>query len=163
MGGGGSGKGKTDASSDLADIAKSFFSETKGVRGELVQQMGEALTTGGVGARMPIIRKAEESSRQATSNALRALEKELAVTGQAGTPFGTRAKAETTQRGEMGTSQIGPSMIAQFLQQIPGVITGSNQMTIQGLSGAAGAEAQQAGAQASMLSAMMSPFSFGFG
>ena len=159
MGGGGKG-GKSKASEDLSDIAKSFYGETGGTRRELISQMEEGLTTGGVGARMPIISKAEESSRQATSNSLRALESELAVTGQAGTPFGTRAMGETRQRGEQATAGIGPDIVQQLLQIIPGFVTGSNQMTIQGLSGAAGAQAQQSGAGANWLSAMMSPFNF---
>ena len=155
---GGGSKGKTSSSKSLERIAEAFFAETTPARQELIGQMEEALTTGGVGARMPIISKAEESSRQATSNALRALETQLATTGQAGTPFGTRARAETTQRGEQATAGIGPNIIAQFLQQIPGFITGSNQMTIQGLTGAAGAQAQMAGSEANWLQALMGPF-----
>ena len=68
MGGGGGKGGKSGASEDLAQIAKSFYGETGGLRGETISQMEEGLTTGGVGARMPIISKAQESSRQSTSS-----------------------------------------------------------------------------------------------
>jgi hypothetical protein len=157
---GGGGKGKTDTSDDLAKIAKAFFKETTSTRQELTNQMEEALTTGGVGARMPIIRKAEEASRLATSNTLRALDAELAQTGLAGTPFGENIRAGTTQRGALATAGVGPGIVQQFLQMIPGYITGSNQVTVSGLGQAAGAQAQQAGAEAQYLGAMLSPFSF---
>jgi hypothetical protein len=159
---GGGGKGKTDTSSDLSKIAKAFYTETTPLRQELTDQFFEALTTGGVGARIPIIRKSEEASRRATSNTLQALENQLAQSGLSGTPFGERIRQESTQQGAFQTSQIAPNIIMQMLSQIPGFITGSNQVTVSGMGQAAGAEAQQANAQANFLQAMLSPFRFGF-
>ena len=159
---GGGGKGETKTSKTLSKIAEAFFTETTPVRQELTSQMSEALTTGGVGARMPIISKSQEASRQATSNALRALDAQLAQTGQAGTPFGTRAKAETTQRGEMATSRIPTDIVSQLLQVIPGFIMGQSQQAVSGLGAAGQMQAQQTGAEAAMLGSMLSPFKFGF-
>jgi hypothetical protein len=160
---GGGSKGKSGASEDLGDLAKDFARETKGPRRTLIDQMAEALTTGGVGARIPIINRAVESSQRATSNTLKALDAQLAQSGLGGTPFGERIRSEATQQGQFQTSQIGPGIVAQLLQQIPGFITGTNQIAISGLTGQAGAEASQAGAQANFLASIMSPFRFNFG
>jgi hypothetical protein len=159
---GGGSKGKTGASKKLEKIGSAFFKESTPARQELLSQMEEALTTGGVGARMPIISKAEEASKQATSRSLRALEGQLAQTGQAGTPFGTRALGEMSQRGEQATAAIGPQMAAQFLAQIAPLVFGQASQGIQGLSGAVEGQAGQAGAEAQWLKAMTSMFTPGF-
>ncbi len=160
---GGGSKGETKTSKTLSKIAEAFFTETTPVRQELTSQMSEALTTGGVGARMPIISKSQEASRQATSNALRALDAQLAQTGQAGTPFGTRARAETTQRGEMATARIPTDIVSQLLQIIPGFIMGQSQQAVSGLGQAGQMQASQASAQAQFLQAMSSMFGVGAG
>ena len=164
MGGGGKGGGGDDnkAAEDLAEIAKMFFAETGPLRQELTSQYGEALTTGGVGARMPIIAKSQERSRQATSNALRALDAQLAQSGTAGTPFGDRLRTGTIQRGEQATAGIPTNIVMQLLQSLPGYVTGANQTVVTGLGQAASAEASSQGAQGNMLSAMLSPFNFSF-
>ena len=160
---GGGSKGESGASKDLGKLAKRFEKETRGTRGELVDQMYEALTTGGVGARIPIISKAVESSQRATSESLKALDAQLAQTGLAGTPFGVRARQEAEQGGRFATSQISPNIISQIISQIPGFVTGQQQIAVSGLGQQVSGEAQQAGAQAAFLQAMMSPFKFGFG
>ena len=160
---GGGGKGETGTTKDLSKIAKTFFKETTPLRKDLTNQFLEALVTGGAGARLPIVNKAVESSRRATSNTLRGLDEQLAQSGLAGTPFGVQARTQTEQEGRFATSQIEPNMVLQMLSQIPGFVMGSNQVTVSGLGQAAGAQAQQAGAEAAFLQAMMSPFKFGFG
>jgi len=160
--GGGKGGGN-DAGEDLAKLAKAFFRETTPLRRELTSQYSEALTTGGVEARMPIIAKSQERSRQATSNALRALDAQLAQSGTAGTPFGDRLRMGTIQRGEQATAQIPTNIVMQLLQQIPGYVTGANQTVVTGLGQAASAEASSQGAAGGMLGAMLSPFKFDFG
>jgi hypothetical protein len=162
MGGGGKG-GSNKSSDDLNEIAKQFFDETSPLRTELNTQFLEALNTGGSGARMPIIAKSQERSRQATSNALQALDTNLAQSGTAGTPFGDRLRTETTQKGEQATAQVPTNIVMQMLQAIPGYVTGANQTTVTGLGQAAGAEASSQGAAGGMLGAMLSPFSFNFG
>ena len=162
MGGGGK-SAESGASEDLVEIAKQFFKETTPVRQELTGQFLEALTTGGSGARMPIISKAVESSQRATSKTMRSTEENLARGGLAGTPFGAQIRAQTQQQGEFATSQVEPNMIMQILQQIPGFVTGSSQVTTSGMGQAAGAQAQQTGAFGNLVSGMMSPFKFNFG
>jgi hypothetical protein len=160
---GGGGKGESKSSKDLSELAQQFAAETGPTRRTLIDQMYEALTTGGVGARIPLVDRAVESSQRATSESLRALDTQLAQTGLAGTPFGERIRAGTEQQGRLATSQVSPNIIGQMIQQIPGFVTGQQQIAVQGLSGAVSGEAQQAGAQASLLAAMMSPFRFSFG
>lgn len=157
---GSGGKGGGDASKDLGKIAKEFFKETKDIRGELEDQFLEALTTGGVGARIPIIEKAQEASRMATSNSLQQLDTQLAQSGLAGTPFGNRIRADALMSGRRETAMIPTNIVGQLLQQVPGYVTGANQTVVSGLGNAASAEAAGANANANLLGALMSSFRF---
>ena len=157
----GGGKGGGGGSSDkLAKIAKKFFKETKDVRRELQDQFMEALVTGGVEARIPIIQKSQEASREATSSSLRQLDTQLAQSGLAGTPFGENIRAQTMMTGEQRTAAIPTEIVGQLLQQIPGFVTGANQTVVSGLGSAASAEAQSQAANAGLLNAIMGSFSF---
>lgn len=165
MGGGGGkgGGGSSKSSDDLNDIARQFFAETGPLRTQLNSQFLEAMTTGGSSARMPIIARSQEQSRQATSNSLRSLDSELAQNNLAGTPFGERIRGETVQRGEQQTAMVPTNIVMQMLQQIPGYVTGANQTVVTGLGQSAGAEASSGGAAGNYLGAMLSPFKFNFG
>jgi len=154
--------GGSKAGGDLQDIVQQFWGETTPTRQGLIDQYYEALTTGGVGARMPIISKAQEQSRTATSNAMRALDTQLAQSGLSGTPFGERTRSQTMMQGEQATAAVPANIIQAMLQQIPGFVTGANQTVVSGMGSAAGAEAQQSGANAQWLGAMMSPFRYNF-
>jgi hypothetical protein len=164
MGGGGGkgGGGKDKAGKALAEIAQQFFRETEGLRGGLIGQFEEALNTGGVEARMPVIQKAQERSRQATSSALAQTQNQLAQSGLAGTPFAEMIQGGMLQQGAQQRAGIPTEIISQMLQQIPGFVTGANQTIIQGMGQAAGAEAQRGAQGPAWLSALMSPFSIGF-
>ena len=139
----GGGKGGGGASSHLAHMAQAFFTEATPARQELLSQFEELLTTGGVGARQPIIRKAVEGSKRATSKSLQALEGDLARTGLAGTPFGENIRAGTRREGEFAASQIAPNMAMQLLQMIPNFLLGQGNVAISGMGQAAGAQAQE--------------------
>lgn len=158
----GGGKGNNNSADRLSNLAKLFAQETTPLRREMNDQFLEALTTGGVEARIPMINKAVESSRQATSNTLRQLDQQLAMSGLAGTPFGQQMRTGALQTGEQQTAGVPFNIIGQLLQQIPGYVTGANQTVVTGLGQAAGAEAQSQGAQSSMLGALLSPFKFQF-
>lgn len=163
MGGGGK-TGETGSSKDLARLAKKFSKETKGLRKETISQMFEALTTGGVDARIPIINQAVERSKQATSASMRGLDETFAQSGLAGTPFAARAKTETAAQGRQAESQIPTQIVQQILQKIPGFVTGVNQVSVSGLGQAAGAESNLAAAQnqamARIIGSMMPSWSF---
>src|SRR5262245_47727887 len=60
--------------SSLQQQGSTIFSETQPVMQQLLGQMSEALSTGGVGAQIPLIQKSVEASRQATSQGLREAE-----------------------------------------------------------------------------------------
>lgn len=94
------------------------------VMGEALTQLLEGLVTGGVGARMPIINKAQEATMRAGSQAKQQTREELAQTGQAGTPFGTRAMGETTREAELASQMVPIEMVAQFIQQMLGTLMG---------------------------------------
>lgn len=159
MGGGGKGGGN-ESSEALGAIANAFFTETTPLRQQLIGQYSEALQTGGSEARMPVIQKAQEQSRQATSNTLAGLDAQLAQSRLAGTPFGEQIRANALQQGQQATAAVPTNIVAQMFQQIPGFVTGANQTVVSGLGSAAGAEAQSAGANAGFLSAILSPFNF---
>lgn len=94
----------------------------------VTNQAIEALTTGGIGARMPIINKAVESTRSATSKALTSITEGLARTKQLKTPFGQRTLAENVLSGELTSARLPSEMTMNFLQQIIGFLTGSQQV-----------------------------------
>ena len=150
----GGGKGGGGASSHLAHMAQAFFTESTPARQELLKQFEEVLTTGGVGARQPIIRKAVEGSKRATSTSLQALEGDLARTGLAGTPFGENIRAGTRREGEFATSQIAPNMAMQLMQMIPNFLLGQSNVAVSGLGQAASAQQQRAGTGPEWLNAL---------
>jgi len=97
----------------LAQMAQRLFKLGKPVLKESLRQTQEALTTGGVEARIPIIQRAVEASKLASANALRSTEESLASTpGLAGTPFASRTLADARMAAEQRTSQI-PTTYAQ--------------------------------------------------
>lgn len=110
---GGSGKGGGGGSeSQMTQLLKDLTGETKPIRDILGSQYQEALTTGGVGAQIPLITAMQEQSRMGTSKALRGTEDQLSQQGLARTPWGASTMAGVRQQGEMATSLI-PSQVAQ--------------------------------------------------
>lgn len=110
--GGGSSGGGGGGDSQLAGLLKELGGETKPLREVLSSQFLEALQTGGIGARIPIIGAAQEQSRMGTANALTGTQNQLTRMGLDGTPFAASTLAGTRQQGEMATAMI-PSQIAQ--------------------------------------------------
>lgn len=107
--GGNSGRNGQDLlSNTIADLT----AETRPIRQELSSQFQEALTTGGIGARIPIITAMQEQSKAATANALRGTGEQLSAQGLARTPFGASILAGVRQQGDLATSLI-PSSVAQ--------------------------------------------------
>lgn len=148
--GGSSGARASEKTSNqaLINMAQQFAGETQGIRRELISQFANVLKTGGSQATIPIIGKAVEASKQATSQSLRQLDEELARTGLAGTPFGVAAKGQATTAGNLATSQVPTNIIQQFLQMIPNFILGQGQQAVAGVG--AGATNQTQLAQAGM-------------
>lgn len=114
--GGGGGGGD---SGQLAGIIRELSEETKPIRDTLSSQFLEALNTGGIGARLPIIGAAQDQSRAATAKALTGTQDQLTRMGLGRTPFAANTMAQTRLQGETATSVI-PSQIAQaFIGSAP--------------------------------------------
>lgn len=125
----------------LVNMAQQFNEETSPLRGEFIGQLMEAITTGGAGAQIPLISKATEQSRLATSQAMKQVDERLAASGLSGTPFGEQTAAQTLLSGELATANIAPNMAMQFIQMIPNFILGLGQTAASAGAGAAGPEA----------------------
>ena len=95
---GGGGKGKTSQSGQLDALIQEFATTSRPARQELFGQVTEALQTGGIGARIPIISKAVESSKAATSQALTQIDESLARSGLSDSTFGARIRAGEVSR-----------------------------------------------------------------
>lgn len=93
----------------------------------LISQIDEALKTGGVGAQIPIIARATEASRGATSNALGQLDAQLAASGLGRSSYGMRTRADTLLKGEQATADIGPKIAQSFIDKgatvLPSVVS----------------------------------------
>jgi len=106
------------------------------VRSELFRQMGEALNTGGVGARVPMIQQAVSQQRQALGQALTGTEARLARSGQAGTAYGNRTLAQMSQQGQAGIGQIPTQVASELMGQVPGMTQGLLTAALGALAGA---------------------------
>lgn len=104
----------------------------KPLAGELIPQIVEALSTGGVGARLPIAQRGVEAGRSAASRTNLNTEQSLATAGLTGTPFAESIKAFTRASGEQTVAGI-PISIAQSLAALaPSLITGGGAISIGG-------------------------------
>jgi len=150
MGGGGKGGGVGgNQISATPDPAISAFTEevragTKPIRDTVFAQISEALRTGGVGARLPIVQKGNEASRSATSAALRSFDEATAGTGTERSPLTAAARGQISLAGEQRTAGIPVEAARELTQIAPNVALGSASTIIQGLTNAAGIGTQQA-------------------
>lgn len=124
---------RSDPSAALVPASQGILSQVGGVAQEFFGQMLEMLQTGGVGAQAPIISRALESSKQATSTAMRQTEEGLAQRGLAGTPFGERILAGQRATGAAETSRVPTDIATAFMSLIPQAIGGAQQTGISGL------------------------------
>jgi acyl CoA:acetate/3-ketoacid CoA transferase beta subunit len=118
---------------DLADIARSFANETKGLRTELIDQFMDILKTGGSQAITPTISRAVEASKQATSQSMLQTQGEMARTGLAGTPFAAAVLGQTSQQGNQATARIGPEISMELLKMIPNFLMGQASTSVSGM------------------------------
>lgn len=138
MAGSGGGKGGGNANNDtLANLSKSLFDETDPIRKDLLSQGEQGLSTGGVGALLPVISRAVESSKDALSNTLQDTQARLGTTGLAKSPYGQAILANTEREGNARTADIGPNMTMSFLSMLPSFITGASGQALQGQAAAA--------------------------
>jgi hypothetical protein len=135
---GGGGKASEKKGMNVLPFVQQFEGETRGVRQSLFGQIQEALSTGGVGARMPIINNAITQSQNATNRSLADIGTNLSRTGLAKTAFGNRQLAETRMTGAQNVANIGPEMATS----LAGAGATSVQGIIQSILGGLGAQGQ---------------------
>ncbi len=93
-------------------------------------------TTQGTSPAVPIISRAVEQSRRASSKALSDTDKELAQQGLAGTPFGAMIKANQRREGNIAAGQTQQSLAQAIFNMIPNFLLGQGQTALSGLAGA---------------------------
>lgn len=146
MGGGGKGGGGGGGvPSQLTDAAKKQQARGKEIAGITMPileqgagQMKELLSTGGVGARVPLVQMAEGAQRRAASRAAMSVGENTMRGGMVG-PQRTALVNQLVQQGETAANRIGPSLAAQVAQQGIGQAIGGMPLAHAGLSGAASA------------------------
>jgi hypothetical protein len=136
----------------LAGLSARTFFESDPSRRNYFRQLNEALKTGGVGARIPIIQRAIEAQSAANQQTNTLNREKVARAGLGGSAFDVNAQlaAHTIQSRQL--AGIGPSMAQAMIGEAPSLITGAT--GIPGLSAAAATESQAAG-QASASQAQM--------
>ena len=114
MGGGGKSSG-SDISA-LMPYASQFNAETQPlVQGQMGQAM-EALSTGGVGAKIPMIQAATTQSQSALSQAILGMRQGAAAQGMKNSPFTMGQIGNTLMQGRQQIAGIGPQMAQSALE-----------------------------------------------
>lgn len=119
LGGGKGGNSGRNGQDLLSNTIADLTAETRPIRQELSSQFQEALTTGGIGARIPIITAMQEQSKAATANALRGTGEQLSMQGLSRTPFAASTLAGIRQQGDLATSLIPSSVAQSFIAGAP--------------------------------------------
>lgn len=160
----GGGKGSTENLDALNAIATKSFDIGEPSMKAAMDVLYQALTTGGVEARQPVYAQAAEQTMQASSQAQRAMADDFSRTGIAGTPFAQQIMASMAQQAAQQAALVPTQMAEQDYWKIlslffPGA-TQTMGMGVQGMGSAAGAEATNNAAMASLFGQLFSaPFS----
>lgn len=101
----------------IGKIGRGILKSTGPARRLAINQLTEALATGGVGARIPMVQQAVSAQNQATSQALSQTSEALAQRNIGG-PFAARILAGTRMAGEQRAAQLPTEMTSQFIQQM---------------------------------------------
>jgi len=84
---------------------------------------------------LPLISQAQEAQRRATSQAMTGTQENLAQKGLVGTPFGELILSQQRQQGAQAVQGVESNILQQFLQMIPGMVTGNIQSIMGALPG----------------------------
>lgn len=98
-------------------MATTLFGASEPTARSVIDQLGELLRTGGVGAQIPIIQRSVEATKQATSQALASTDDSLRAAGLAGTPWGQNIKAQAQQQGAFNVAQV-PTNLALAMEKM---------------------------------------------
>jgi hypothetical protein len=114
----GRGSQTSEAATQLIDLFSNMYSEGKELRGEISDQFMNILKTGGSNAINPSMRAAEHASRRAGALAVQRLQEDQLKTGTYGSSFGRAELGSLKAENMFRSSQVGPQMQYQFIQQM---------------------------------------------
>lgn len=121
--------GKTHAGSAAGVIGERFaqtiMRQGAGARREVFQQLNEALSTGNIEAKIPVIQSMVESGLQQGSQALRVADEDIAKSGAGRSPAAAEMRASLRAMASDAVSQIPGAVIGQTLAEGPGAIQGA--------------------------------------
>lgn len=150
-----SGKGGTGAAKDTIKMNKQLFQESTPVRKELLGQTLEALTTGGVGARIPLIQRAVEANKAGLAQGLRASSENISsIPGLAGTPFAESIMAQQRVGGEQALAGIPTEIAGQIAGGASNLALGFPQIANQGMIGGANVQSNAKGQQLGLVASL---------
>lgn len=128
--------GRADQQKMLQRQGGGMLRETKGPRQLMLRQLTEALRTGGVKARIPMIQQAVSRANQATASATAQTAEQLASRNVGG-PFASRILAQQRMAGNQQAAAIPTEMAQQLIQQVTPVMMGTQQLGMGAFSTAA--------------------------
>jgi hypothetical protein len=99
-----------------------------------MQQITELLSTGGVGARIPIIQRAVEAATAASGQAAQRNREVTARAGLTGSAFDISNQLGHQARSSAAIASIGPQMASQMLAQAPSAIANTVQLGLSAVS-----------------------------
>jgi hypothetical protein len=126
----GQGAGKIGQDPQLRGLFNNILRDTGPARHALFTQLTEALTTGGVGARIPIIMRAVEAASAAAGQSAQLNREKTAKAGLGGTAFDVNSQLTQDTASKSAIANIGPSVAEGMIAQAPNTI---NQATGQAL------------------------------
>ena len=126
----------TAAASQLAHLSTKTFFESDRARVNFFKQLNEAMTTGGVGARIPIIQRAVEAQSAAEGQSQTLGREKTARAGLSGSPFDVASQLGQQTEASSRIAAVGPTMAANMFQGAGGEVTSAT--GIPGLAEAAG-------------------------
>ncbi len=121
--------GKAHAGSAAGAIGERFAQQVMQQGGKarraVFQQLNEALSTGNIEARVPIIQNMVEGGLQQGSQALRLAEEDIAKSGAGRSPAAMEMRAGLRAMAQSAVAQIPSEVIGQTIAEGPGAIAGS--------------------------------------
>lgn len=124
----------TAAANKLAGISERMFNQSNPSRRAMFSQLGEALKTGGIGARIPIIQRAVADVNESTRVGLGHTQEQLSRAGVTG-PFAQQILAQQRMAGSQQAARIPTDIAGQMINAGPGLISAGS--GIPGLAAAA--------------------------
>jgi len=126
----GRGAGKIPPNADMEGLLKRLLNVSQPARKLEFQQLTEALQTGGVGARIPIIQRAVEAAMGAAGQSETLGRERTARAGLAGSPFDVASQIGTHTANTANIAGIGPSIASQLIAQGPNMVNAATSQAI---------------------------------